>query len=84
MPKLIKAFVGVPEGDIYPVRYEPGDECPPELVAGATEVGALDAPSPDNPEKVELFAQLDAAGIKYAKNWGVEKLRAALVEGKKD
>lgn len=84
MPKLKKAFVGVPEGEIYPVRYESGDECPLELVAGATEVGALEAASPENPEKVELFAKLDAAEIKYAKNWGIEKLRAALAEGKKD
>lgn len=35
-------------------------------------------------EKAALQAQLDAAGIKFDKRWGVDKLRAALAEGKKD
>lgn len=48
--KLIKPFKGVPAGEIYPVEYEPGDECPPELEAGARELGALD----EGPTRVGL------------------------------
>ncbi|WP_166454874.1 hypothetical protein [Duganella aquatilis] len=36
-----KPFKGVPDGEIYPVDYEPGDECPPELEAAAIECGAV-------------------------------------------
>lgn len=50
MAKFIKPFRGVPEGEIYPVQFVAGDECPPELEAGALSVGALsliaDAPPP--------------------------------------
>lgn len=42
MAKLIKLFRGVPNGAIYPVEYQPGDECPEELEAGARELGALE------------------------------------------
>lgn len=45
--KLTKPFRGVPAGEIYPVQYEPGDECPPELQAAAKALGALDSESPD-------------------------------------
>ena len=41
MPKLSKPFRGVPDGEIYPREFAPGDECPPELEAAAREVGAL-------------------------------------------
>lgn len=43
--KLTKPFRGVPDGQIYPVQYQPGDECPPELEAAATAFGAMDAPA---------------------------------------
>lgn len=50
MAKLIKPFRGVPEGEIYPVQFVAGDDCPPELEAGALSVGALslmaDTPPP--------------------------------------
>lgn len=50
MTKFIKPFRGVPEGEIYPVQFVAGDDCPPELEAGALSVGALslmaDTPSP--------------------------------------
>lgn len=50
MAKFIKSFRGVPEGEIYPVEYAVGDDCPPELEAGALSVGALslmaDTPPP--------------------------------------
>lgn len=39
--QLVKPFLGVPDGEIYPVQYQPGDECPPELEAAATELGAF-------------------------------------------
>lgn len=38
-----KPFKGVPDGGIYPIDYEPGDECPPELEAAAIECGAVTA-----------------------------------------
>jgi len=41
MAKFIKPFRGVPEGEIYPVQFVAGDDCPPELEAGALSVGAL-------------------------------------------
>lgn len=84
MVKLIKDFRGVPNGAIYPVHYKGGDECPPELLAGALELGAVESAPSENAEKLDLFAKLDAAEIKYDKRWGVEKLAAALAEGKKD
>lgn len=44
--KFIKPFRGVPDGDIYPVDYAPGDECPDELLAAAQSAGAVDAKEP--------------------------------------
>lgn len=46
MPKLTKPFCGVPDGAIYPVTYAAGDDCPTELVAAATSLGALDKEAP--------------------------------------
>jgi len=40
--QFTKKFQGVPDGQIYPVDYAPGDECPPELESAATELGAFD------------------------------------------
>lgn len=48
--KFAKQFFGVPDGKIYPVQYQPGDDCPPELEAAAIEVGAFEADSPVAPE----------------------------------
>lgn len=42
MAKLTKTFRGVPDGEIYPVEYRAGEECPPELERAATELGALE------------------------------------------
>lgn len=42
--QFTKPFRGVPDGQIYPVDYEPGDECPPELEASATALGAFEEP----------------------------------------
>ena len=44
--KFAKTFKGVPDGEIYPVEYQPGDECPPELESAARECEVLeDAPA---------------------------------------
>ncbi|WP_213761971.1 hypothetical protein [Caballeronia sp. dw_19] len=49
MPKFIKPFKGVPEGEIYPAQFNVGDECPPELEAGATELRALEGTEEKKP-----------------------------------
>ncbi|OEZ90720.1 hypothetical protein [Duganella phyllosphaerae] len=36
-----KPFTGVPNGEIYPISYEPGQDCPPELLDAAKELGAV-------------------------------------------
>ena len=46
MAKFAKPFRGVPAGEIYPVQYQPGDECPPELEKAAKALGALEQPKP--------------------------------------
>ncbi|KOQ68294.1 hypothetical protein [Stenotrophomonas maltophilia] len=88
MSKLTKPFRGVRDGEIYPSDFAAGDECPPELEAGARACGALaEGKAPggaDQEERVELIAKLEAAGIPFDKRWGAEKLAAALAEGKKD
>ena len=40
--KFAKTFKGVPDGEIYPVEYQPGDECPPELEDAARELEVLE------------------------------------------
>jgi hypothetical protein len=62
--KFAKEFRGVPTGEIYPVEYQPGDTCPPELEAGAIALGAL--------EEKPGVAGKPSAGL------NVEQLRAAL------
>lgn len=82
--KLTKTIRGVPEGEIYPVEYAAGEDCPSWLLPAARELGAVEEANDDPPELVALRAQLDALEIKYDKRWGMEKLRAALAEGKRD
>lgn len=90
MAKLTKPFRGVPNGEIYPVEYEAGDECPAELEAGAFALGALAegkkalGKDEEASKKQELITQLETAGITFDKRWGNEKLAAVLAEGKKD
>lgn len=81
--KFTAPFKGVPDGEIYPRDYEPGEDCPPELEHAAREAGAL-AEGHGPEEKADLIAKLEAAGITFDKRWGVDKLAAALAEGKKD
>lgn len=82
--KLTKTIRGVPQGEIYPVEYPAGEDCPSWLLPAARDLGAVEEANDDPPELVALRAQLDALEIKYDKRWGMEKLRAALAEGKRD
>lgn len=49
--KFNKPFRGVPKGAIYPVEYQPGDECPPELEAAAVACDVVDKPKSDKAKK---------------------------------
>jgi hypothetical protein len=94
MKKFTKPFLGAPNGEVYPREFAPGDDCPPELEVAATQAGALaegkkSGPTPEEEaaaaaQKAELIAKLDEAKIPHDKRWGIEKLTAALAEGKKD
>ena len=42
--KFAKPFRGVKAGEIYPVDFVPGDDCPPELEEAARACGVLEAP----------------------------------------
>lgn len=50
MPKLIKDLFGQRDGEFVPRVIPAGEECPPELIEAARELGALDgaadAPKP--------------------------------------
>jgi hypothetical protein len=39
--KFSQPFMGVPKGEFYPVAYQPGDECPPELLNAAKILGVI-------------------------------------------
>lgn len=75
-----KAFEGVRDGEIYPSQFSKGDECPPELVAGALALGALER-SIDEMTVPQLKAALDDLKITYTQNAKkeelVEQLKAA-------
>lgn len=54
MAKFTKSFLGVPDGEIYPVQYEKGDEVPAELLDAAKETGCVsskkgDSKQPEDP-----------------------------------
>jgi len=51
--KITKEFRGVPNGEIYPVTFQPGDECPPELEATARHFGALAEDGPPTREALD-------------------------------
>ena len=40
-PILKQNFWGVPSGEIYPVQYEAGTECPAEFLDAARSINAL-------------------------------------------
>jgi hypothetical protein len=46
MAVFSKAWRGVPDGEIYPVAYVPGDDCPPELESAAGAADALEGGKP--------------------------------------
>ena len=62
MAKFIKPFRGVPEGEIYPVQFVAGDDCPPELEAGALSVGALSLMA-DTPPPILLGSSVQPASF---------------------
>lgn len=43
--KVTKEFLGVPDGEVYPRTYAPGDECPPELLEAAVSLDAVEQPA---------------------------------------
>jgi len=53
--KFTKQFKGVKDGEIYPVTFEAGEDCPPDLEAAAIEAGAVKQESkPDSkPEQAK-------------------------------
>lgn len=83
MPKLIKSFRGVVDGEIYPREFEQGDECPPELIAGAQALGALgdeDDGGPVGMTAAQLRAALDEKDIQYKSNASKAELAALLAQ----
>lgn len=48
MAKFTKPFLGVPDGEIYPVQYEKGDEVPAELLEAAKEAGCVSGKKGDS------------------------------------
>lgn len=49
--KFSKPFYGVRAGEIYPVWFQPGDECPPELESAAQACDVIDVPASPKPKK---------------------------------
>jgi hypothetical protein len=41
-----QTFLGCKAGEIYPTEFQPGEECPPELLEAALILGVVDAPKP--------------------------------------
>ncbi|MDF2483273.1 MAG: hypothetical protein K0R79_3630 [Stenotrophomonas indicatrix] len=66
MAKFIKPFRGVPEGKIYPIQFAAGDDCPPELEAGALSVGALSLIADAPPPLTLLGSSLQPARFEFA------------------
>ena len=78
MLKVTKPFRGVPDGGIYPVEYAAGDEIPPELEAGARELGALDEAG--TLSVTDLRAALKDKGIAFDPKAKKAELQALLDE----
>ena len=55
MPRFKTAFRGVPNGEIYPIDYNPGDHCPSELAEAAKSLDALES---DEVTRADLDAAL--------------------------
>lgn len=48
--KFAEPFIGVVDGEVYPRHFEPGEECPPELLEAAKALGVLAAPAKPAPK----------------------------------
>lgn len=64
MAKFTKPFLGVPDGEIYPVHYEKGDEVPAELMEAAKEAGCVSGKKGDSklPEDPSSDSKQDGEG----------------------
>lgn len=54
MAKFTKPFLGVPDGEIYPVQYGKGDEVPAELLEAAKEAGCVSGKKGDSKPPEDL------------------------------
>ncbi|ESH90786.1 hypothetical protein B551_0222725 [Cupriavidus sp. HPC(L)] len=84
MPKLVKAFRGVADGEIYPREFQVGEECLPELIQGAKALGAIEDESDSGLTVAQLREALSAKGIEYkatAKKADLEAMLARSMEG---
>ena len=67
MATLKDTFLGVPNGEIYPIEYKAGDECPPELESAARSLGLLeDAPAPAPAPAPPAVPEAEAASAEPA------------------
>ena len=71
------------------VSFSVGKSFVASLIGIALAEGKKSGPTPEEEaaataQKAELIAKLEEAGIQHDKRWGIEKLTAALAEGKKD
>ncbi|WCM88841.1 hypothetical protein [Acidovorax sp. NCPPB 3576] len=77
--KAIKEFQGVPNGEIYPVTYAPGDEVPPELHATARYFGGeASTAGPADLTIPEIKAKLDELKIEHKSGMSKAELLALL------
>lgn len=77
--KAIKEFQGVPNGEIYPVTYAPGDDVPPELHATARYFAGDAADSgPADLTVAEIKAKLDELKIDHKSGMSKAELLALL------
>ena len=61
MAKLKGKLVGVPKGEVYPVTYSAGDECPPELEEAALDQGVLEVEEAPKKARVKEPVAADPA-----------------------
>lgn len=64
--EFTKVFRGVPDGGIYPVEYQLGDTCPPELLHAAMEVDAVGTEKTIEPPVIPAPEQAPVAEIALA------------------
>lgn len=58
--KVTKEFLGVPDGEVYPRTYAPGDDCPPELLEAAISLEAVELEADEQPTQPEEKADKPA------------------------